>query len=114
MPNDCIFCKIISKENPAKIEFEDRDILAFNDIHPKAPIHILIIPKKHIESLEELDNKDKELIGKMVLTARQIAQKKGLSEKGYRLVVNYGKHAGMIVDHLHLHLIGGKHLGSLA
>lgn len=106
----CVFCKIIRKEVPADIIFEDGEIMAFNDIDPKAPIHVLVIPKKHIESVNSLKEEDKELIGKMVLVARDIARKKGVSESGYRLLLNTGRDAGQTVDHIHLHIIGGTKL----
>ena len=100
---DCIFCKIISKELPAKIVYEDEKVLAFKDINPKAPIHLLIIPKKHIPSVNHLKLRDKELMGELILTAQKIARGKKL--KGYRLQINVGRPAGQIIDHLHLHLL---------
>lgn len=105
---ECIFCKIIKKEAPAKIEYEDEKVMAFWDINPVAPVHILIIPKKHILSLKEIENKDLNLIAKMIWVAIMISKKKGVFENGFRLVVNTGKWAGQIVPHLHLHLLGGK------
>jgi histidine triad (HIT) family protein len=103
----CIFCKILNKELPADIIYEDEKILAFKDIHPKAPIHILIIPKDHIISVDHLKEENKELIGELVLVAKKIAEMKGLST-GYKLTINVGKDGGQEVDHLHLHLLGGK------
>jgi histidine triad (HIT) family protein len=103
----CIFCKILNKELSADIVYEDDKILAFNDIHPKAPVHILIIPKEHIISVDYLEEKNKEIIGELVLAAKRIAKTKGLST-GYKLAINVGKDGGQEVDHLHLHLLGGK------
>jgi histidine triad (HIT) family protein len=108
--NDCIFCKIAQKEIAAEIQFEDNEVIAFNDINPKAPIHILIIPKKHIPSVAELPENDGELALKLLLTAKKLAEEKGIAESGYRLQINVGREGGQIVPHLHLHLMGGKHL----
>ncbi|MCL0056736.1 histidine triad nucleotide-binding protein [Dehalococcoidia bacterium] len=107
---NCIFCKIINKEIPADIVYQDDEIIAFKDIAPVAPVHLLIIPKKHILSVNNLELEDKELIGRLFLTARKIAKEQGVSETGYRLVINIGKDAGQTIDHLHLHLLGGKKL----
>lgn len=104
---DCVFCKIAKKETETNFQYEDDQMVAFNSIDPKAPIHILIIPKKHINSINNLKEEDKELIGKMILAAKEIAEEKSISETGYRLVFNTGKDAGQTVDHIHLHLIGG-------
>src|SRR3989304_8063572 len=101
----CIFCAIIKKESPANLETEDDELLAFWDIEPKAPVHILIIPKKHIPSMTVLDQTDAHLVGKMFLLAKKLAEKHGLSENGYRLCINAGKQSGQVVDHLHLHLM---------
>ncbi len=102
----CLFCKIANKEVPADIVYEDERFLAFKDINPKAPVHILIIPKKHIPSVDHLDESaDKELMGEMIILARKIAKEKGLN--GYKLVINVGRGGGQVIDHLHLHLLGG-------
>ena len=106
----CIFCKIVKKEIPADIIYQDDKIMAFKDIMPVAPVHFLIVPKKHIIFVNGLKAKDKELVGHMFLTAQKIAKKQGVSETGYRLVINVGRDAGQTVDHLHLHLLGGKKL----
>jgi histidine triad (HIT) family protein len=103
---DCIFCKIIAKENPAEIVYEDKDFLAFKDAHPKADTHLLIIPKKHIESIKSLKQEEADLIGRLILTAKKIAEEKGLS--GYKLVFNVGREGGQIIDHIHLHLLAGR------
>ena len=111
--DQCIFCGIGKKESPATLEYEDEDLVAFWDINPKAKVHILIAPKKHIRSVTELKKEDAELIGKMVLVAKDLAEKKGIAEDGYRLVFNAGKHSGQVVDHVHLHLLGGGPMGSM-
>lgn len=102
---DCVFCKIIKKELPSEIIYENRQFIAFKDIQPKAKMHILVVPKKHIQSISHLENKDKELIAGLILTARKIAKEKNL--KGYKLLINVGREGGQIVDHLHLHLLAG-------
>jgi len=111
--DNCIFCGIASGASPANIEYQDDEVVAFWDIDPKAPTHILIVPKKHISSVTELQEGDENLIGHMVLAAKMLAEKKGISEDGYRLVFNAGKHSGQVVDHIHLHLLGGKILGGM-
>lgn len=109
--SSCIFCKIAKKEIPTEnILYEDNKIIAFKDILPKAPVHIVIIPKKHICSVDNLEVKDKTLIGELILVAKKIAKKKGVSKTGYRLIFNKGKDAGQTIEHLHLHLLGGKKL----
>lgn len=107
---DCIFCKIVAKKIPAEILFEDDKVLAIKDIQPAAPVHILLIPKEHIPSLNEVCGKDIELIGHIQLVAAQIARDMGISEQGYRLVSNCGKWGGQEIFHLHYHLLGGKEL----
>lgn len=105
---DCLFCKILKKEIPSKIVFEDPDLLAFKDVQPQAPTHILIIPKKHIATLNDLNKEDQGLVGKMVLTAQKLAKDLGISEKGYRTVFNCNAFGGQSVYHVHLHLLGGR------
>jgi len=100
---NCLFCKIINKEVPSDIIYEDEKVIAFKDIHPKAPIHLLIVPKKHIPSVDHLEIEDKTLMGELILTAQKIAREKKL--KGYRLQINVGRPAGQLIDHLHLHLL---------
>lgn len=107
---DSIFLKIIRREIPATIEFEDDDVIAIHDINPVAPIHLLIIPKKLIPTANDLTPEDAPLVGKMYLVAKDLAAKKGLAERGYRLVMNVGHEGGQTVFHIHLHLIGGKPL----
>jgi len=105
---DCIFCKIINKEIPAEIVSEDEDILAFKDVNPIAPVHFLIIPKKHIESVADLEESEELLAGKMVVKAKKLAEKVDISKDGYRLLFRVGAHGGQEVPHMHLHLIGGS------
>lgn len=100
---DCIFCKIAKGEIDSAKVFENDELVAFDDINPKAKTHILIIPKKHIESIKHLEEADKELIGELFLVAKKIAEEKNL--QGYKLVINVGREGGQIVDHLHLHLL---------
>jgi histidine triad (HIT) family protein len=106
----CIFCKIRDKELPSVTVYEDEDVLAFKDAHPVAPVHILIVPKRHIESLNDLKDEDVELAGKLVLTARKIAHEFDISPSGYKLLFRVGVWGGQEVDHIHLHLIGGAKL----
>ena len=106
----CIFCKIVKKEIPSEICYQDEKILAFKDIAPKAPVHLLIIPKKHILSVDHLGKRDRELIGELFLVAKKLARKFKVDKTGYRLIFNVGKDAGQTIDHLHLHLLGGKKL----
>ncbi len=108
---DCIFCKIIRREIPSEIVYEDNDIIAFKDIHPVAPIHILVIPKKHIPSLVELTKEDETRVGKIYGVINHIAKEQGILEKGYRVIVNCGKDGGQEVAHLHFHLLAGRKLG---
>ena len=104
---DCIFCQIAQKRIPAEIVYEDKKIIAFNDINPKAPVHILIIPKKHIEKLQDIGDNDKELLGDILLAIKKIVQKKQIANLGYKVQINCGRKAGQIVPHLHFHLLAG-------
>lgn len=106
--NDCLFCKIIRKEIPAKIVFEDNKMLAFEDIKPQAQVHILIIPKFHIEKTSDLTEANIHMIGELVLAAKRIAKERGVEASGYRIVLNCNKDAGQEVFHLHMHLLGGR------
>ena len=108
---DCIFCKIINGEIPAEKVFEDEDVLAFKDINPAAPIHILVIPKKHIKSLLELEPEDGNIIAKIYETINKIAKDLEIEKEGFRVIVNCGKDAGQEVMHLHFHMLAGKKLG---
>jgi len=105
-----IFCKILNKELPAEIIMEGKDWIAINDINPQAPVHILIIPRKHFIGLASVADSDVELVGNLIIAANKVAKKLGL-DKGFRLVVNEGEHAGQLVPHFHIHLLGGKRLG---
>jgi histidine triad (HIT) family protein len=108
---DCVFCKIISGEIPSKIIHKDKDIAVFADIKPAAPLHLLVVPVKHIPSLADIKEKaDMLLVGKMVAVANNIAGEQGLANKGYRLIINNGRDAGQEVPHLHIHLLGGRPL----
>lgn len=108
---DCLFCKIIKGEIPANKVYEDEEILAFYDINPQAPIHILVIPKKHITSLAHMEKEDEAIVGKIYGVINKIAEDKGFKEDGYRVVVNCGKNAGQTVMHLHFHILAGKKFG---
>ncbi len=105
--SDCLFCKIINKEIPADVVYENNDFLVIKDIKPEAPVHLLIITKKHIPSVDHLAEDDKGLIGEMMLTAQQVARDQGVSERGYKLTFNVGRGGGQLIPHLHLHLLGG-------
>jgi histidine triad (HIT) family protein len=109
--SDCLFCKIIQGEIPCEKVYEDNKILAFNDINPQAPTHILIIPRKHIATLLDITPDDRELIGDIFLVANQLAREKGYDQVGYRTVFNCLKDAGQAVYHIHLHLLGGRKFG---
>jgi histidine triad (HIT) family protein len=106
-----LFEKIAAREIPARIVHETDELFAFHDVNPQAPVHVLIVPKRVIPRIAEADAPDAELLGKMLLAARELAQKLGVAESGYRLVINSGRDAGESVPHLHLHLLGGRHLG---
>lgn len=108
---DCLFCKIIKGEIPSTKVYEDEDILAFNDINPAAPIHILVIPKKHIESLAHMKKEDEAIVGKIYGVINKIAEEKGFKDNGYRVIVNCGKDAGQEVMHLHFHVLAGAKFG---
>jgi histidine triad (HIT) family protein len=107
---DCIFCKIVAGEIPSTKVYEDEEIIAFRDINPQAPVHIVIIPRKHIASLSDLSEDDSALVGRLVATANKLAQDEGIAEKGYRVVINCGPEGGQLVPHLHVHLLGGRKL----
>ena len=108
---DCLFCKIVKGEIPSTKVYEDEFVYAFKDIHPEAPVHILVIPKKHIGSINKIEKEDEELIGKIFTTIKKVAKDQGIAESGYRVVSNCGKDAGQTVMHLHFHILGGKTLG---
>ena len=106
--NQCIFCRIIERTSSARIVFEDDEILAFEDVHPQAPVHLLIVPRKHLVSLNDATGEDAPLLGRMHIVATQLARERGLEKRGYRTVLNTGSGAGQSVFHLHLHLLGGR------
>lgn len=104
---DCLFCNIVKGQVPSEKVYEDNDVYAFKDVNPEAPVHILIIPKRHIKSVDELEETDKELVGHIFLVAKKLAKENKL-ENGYRLVSNIGEEGGQSVKHLHFHLLGGR------
>lgn len=107
---NCIFCKIVAKEIPSEIIYEDDNMIAFKDIEPAGPTHILFIPKKHIKSLDSVADEDKLLIGEMLIKIKKVAKDLGLNKEGYRVINNCGAFGGQTVDHLHFHLIGGRQM----
>jgi len=108
MSTNCIFCKIVSGEIPSQKVYSDEWVTAFRDIHPVAPIHILIVPNKHIASVNEIEPQDETRMGHMLTVARKLAEEENISQAGYRLIVNSGPYAGQEVFHLHMHLLGGQ------
>ena len=108
--DECIFCKIANKEIPAKVVYEDDRILAFDDINPQAPVHVLLIPKEHYTSLNDIPEEKKDLLGHLLLNARQVAQEKGVKESGYRIVLNTARDSGQDVFHIHFHVLGGRRM----
>lgn len=113
MSSDCLFCRILAKEIPGDIVFEDDELLAFNDISPQAPVHVLIIPKTHIATVNDLTEAQSGIIGRMILCAKTLADEKGIAESGYRLVMNCNAQGGQTVFHIHMHLMGGRQLRGL-
>ena len=107
---DCIFCQIAASKVPSDILYQDEGVIAFRDINPLAPVHLLIIPRKHIPSLAHLSEAELSLIGHMIDVANKLAKKEGIADKGYRLTINCGEQGGQLVPHLHMHLLGGKKL----
>ena len=108
---DCIFCKIIKKEIPSEIVYEDEKVIAFKDVNPAAPIHILVVPKQHIETLLDLNKEDFETVGYIYETINKIANKEGFAQNGFRVIANCGKDSGQEVMHIHFHVLAGKKLG---
>ncbi|MFQ5996462.1 MAG: histidine triad nucleotide-binding protein [Dehalococcoidales bacterium] len=107
---DCIFCQIAAGKLPSEILYQDEEVIAFRDIKPLAPTHVLVIPKRHIPSLTQLTDAETPLIGHMAKVANQLAREEGVSESGYRLVISSGEQGGQVVPHLHMHLLGGRRL----
>ena len=110
---DCIFCAIVAGEIPSDIVYEDKDVVAFKDINPKAPVHVLVVPRRHIPSVNDITDADAELIGHIFVVARKIAEETGIAETGYRIVSNNGPEGGQEVDHLHIHVMGGRQMRAL-
>ena len=108
--SNCLFCRIVAGEIPAKIAYEDDDVIAFHDLNPQAPLHVLVIPRKHIATINDIQPDDAALIGKLMLAAKQVAADAGYADDGYRVVMNCGADAGQTVFHIHLHLLAGRHL----
>ena len=109
--DDCLFCKILAGEIPADIIFESDDVIAFRDINPQAPTHALIIPRRHVATINDLEDGDETLLGNLFLAARKIAADEGIADAGYRVAMNCNAAAGQTIFHLHLHLLGGRQLG---
>jgi len=105
---ECIFCRIVAGEIPAKKVYEDDEVVAFEDIRPQAPVHVLVIPRRHIPTVNALADDDASLVGRLVLVAKKIAAERGIAESGYRLVLNCNRDSGQEVFHIHLHLLGGR------
>jgi histidine triad (HIT) family protein len=110
MTPDCVFCKIVKRDTPAKMVYQDEWVTAFEDIHPVTPAHLLIIPNRHIASVNEVSPEDEPVLGRMFVVANHLAHQAGIDETGYRLIVNTGPHAGQVVFHLHMHLMGGQRM----
>jgi histidine triad (HIT) family protein len=110
----CLFCQIVAGKAPASIIYQDEQVTAFHDIHKATPTHVLIIPNRHISSLNEAEPADSELLGRLILTSRQIAITEGISQAGYRLVINTGFEGGQSIFHLHIHLLGGRRMSTLS
>ncbi len=110
--NDCIFCSIVSGETKADLILSEAEYIVFNDIHPKAPVHILIVPKKHIDSIAKIEEDDVLLMGQLIAGAKKVAQRVGIEDGGYKLVFNVGKGGGQVIGHIHLHLLGGWNNGN--
>ena len=110
-PAPCLFCRIIAGEIPSKKVFEDDEFFAFRDINPQAPVHVLLIPKRHIPMVSALDEGDGELMGNLILRAADVARQEGIAKSGYRLVINNGESASQTVFHIHLHILGGRNFG---
>lgn len=108
--SSCLFCKIVNREIPASIFYEDEAVIGFHDIAPQAPSHMLFIPKKHVSTINDFEQQDAELVGKLILAARQTAVSSGIADDGYRLVMNCNAHGGQTVFHVHLHMLAGRHL----
>lgn len=113
MNNDCIFCRIVQGELPSRRVWENEAVLAFHDIHPQAPVHILIVPKTHLASLSASTDSDEALLGRLMSAARIVAEQAGLAQRGYKVIVNDGPNGGQVVPHLHLHVLGGQNVAGV-
>ena len=107
---DCVFCRIVAGEIPGDVVYRDNDVVAFRDINPQAPVHVVVVPRKHIASLNQFLEFDRDLLGKMMLAGKLVAKTEKVSENGYRLVMNCGPDGGQVVSHAHLHVLGGRRL----
>ena len=108
--SECLFCKIAKGEIPTDILYEDEQVMAFRDINPQGPVHVLVIPKEHIPTLNDLDERYAGLVGRIILVAKEVAEREDIAESGYRLVLNCNRHGGQEIFHIHLHLIGGRQM----
>ncbi len=113
MAKECVFCNIVAGKVPATILHQDDKVIAFRDISPQAPTHLLVIPKEHMPSLAELDAGQKGILAHLISVAKELAKREGVAERGYRLVINCGREGGQVVPHLHLHLLGGRQLSGI-
>ena len=111
--SDCIFCRIVAGDVPSPLVYSDDEVVAFDDVSPVAPVHVLVVPRQHVGALAGLDESAEPLLGRMLIVAERIAAERGVDESGHRLIINQGPDAGQAVDHLHLHLVGGRPLGVL-
>ena len=109
--SECLFCNFVKGVASVQPVFEDEDCIAINDINPQAPVHVLVIPRKHLPNSLAMTEQDEKLVGHLIRVASEVARIKGIAEAGFRLVVNTGKHGGQTIDHLHLHLLGGRQMG---
>lgn len=108
---ECLFCRIVAKEIPSKAVYEDGEIYGFEDIHPQAPVHVLLVPKKHLAHTLDVTEASAPLLGRLVLAANRVARERGVAESGFRLVVNTNREGGQVIFHLHLHLLAGRAMG---
>lgn len=113
MSDDCLFCKIVAGDIPGDIVYQDELVIAFKDINPQAPVHILIVPKRHVTTLNDLTEDDQSLVGYLILTAKRLAAEQGINESGYRIIMNCNQEGGQTVYHIHMHLMGGRQLTHL-
>ena len=107
MEHDCLFCKIANGDSPGEFLFENEDLIVIRDLYPQAPVHLLVIPKKHIRSINDITDQESNIVSSMIVTAREMAKKENVSESGYKLIFNVEKGGGQVIFHLHMHLMGG-------